>query len=224
MKAIDRTRYVGFVATVLILLAASVSAEERESDPASGRNEQGQLESGRRVKEPRRWNASFVYGTTTFRGSEAHRTLGATFRIRLANRLSVESEFLYLSLPPHEDSAWGLVRRTVHSDLTVAGHVVYDFRDEATSRVVPYVMGGVGWIQTRNESTFTPSVIESSAPVFPEPLPPQSSKTDWLWFGGAFGLRVVLPRGFFVSPEVRLGGGVHGDATASAVIKMGYGF
>ena len=110
----------------------------------------------------------------------------------------------------------------------VAGHLVYDFRDEATKRVIPYVMGGVGWIQTRDESTYTPMVVESSVPVFPPPSPPQPTTykdvTNWFWFGGSFGVRVVLPRGFFVSPEICLGGSKYGDLTGSAVIKIGYGF
>lgn len=132
-----------------------------------------------------------------------------------------------MSLPSSEwTSSRGYVNHT-HSDILVAGHVVYDFRDEATKRVVPYVMGGVGWLQVRDERAFTPIVVESSVPVFPTPAPPQPSTTketdDYLWLGGTFGLRIIIPRGFFVSPEVRLGY-VGRGLTASAVIKMGYGF
>lgn len=73
-----------------------------------------------------------------------------------------------------------------------------------------------------------PIVVESSIPVFP-PQPPQQATTyrdvtNWLWFGGSTGVRVMLPRGFIVSPEIHLGGSKYGDLTASAVIKMGYGF
>jgi hypothetical protein len=131
-----------------------------------------------------------------------------------------------MSLPSFESA----VNRTVwkHSDLMVAGHVVYDFRDEAETRFVPYVMGGAGWVQTRNETTSQPIVVESPIPVFPPPPPPQSSTrktvTNWLWLGSAFGLRIVLPQGVFVSPEVRLGGSLERDLSASAVIKIGYGF
>ncbi len=212
MKAIDRRKSIGFVAIVLILLATTVSAEETESE--------------HQVGVAKRWNPSFVYGTTSFIDSDPHRTLGATFRIRLTNRLSVEPEFHTMSLPSREwSSRSGYVNHT-HSDSIVAGHLVYDFRDEATKRVIPYVMGGVGWLQVRDEYAFTPIVVESSVPVFPAPSPPQPSTSkdagNAFWCGSTFGVRIMIRRGFFVSPEVRFG--YAKGLTGSAVIKVGYGF
>jgi opacity protein-like surface antigen len=204
MRAFDKTRCATLQTIGILLLATSVSAQESN-----------------------RWNPSFVYGATSFVDSEPHRTLGATFRIKLTNRLSVEPEFRYMSLPSYEwSSSRGSGKRT-HSDILVAGHLVYDFRDGATKRVIPYVMGGVGWLQVRNEYRFTPTVVEGAVPVFPTPSPPQPTTNkdtfDAWWFGGTFGVRIMISSGFFVSPEVRLGN-AESNWTASAVIKMGYGF
>lgn len=212
------TEIVTSLAMSLLVLVTVVSAEA----PASG----AETES-RRLKEPRRWSPSFLLGSTKFNDSESHRTFGATFRVRLTERISFEPELRYMSLPGHE-SASG-TRTWRHSDLTVAGHVVYDFRDEKDGRIVPYVMGGAGWIQTRNESTWAPMPVESSVPIFPPPPPAPTlarsrTVTNWLWLGSAFGVRFLLPHGFFVSPEVRVGGGTEGDLSASAVVKIGYRF
>jgi hypothetical protein len=178
----------------------------------------------RRTEDFRRWNASVLFGSTKFRDSEGHQTLGGTLRVQLTDRISVEPEFRYLNLPRFESSSGEYTWK--HSDLAVAGHIVYDLADRG--RFVPYVTGGAGWIQTRNESSFVPIPVENAVPVFPRAPPLQSTTstdvTNWLWLGGGFGVRVVLPRGFFVSPEVRLGGGLEGDLSASAVVKMGYAF
>jgi hypothetical protein len=210
MKGIAQRKYVGFAVIGLLMLAARVSAEETRQTGAA-----------------RRWNPSFIYGSTRFVDSDPHQTLGVTFRIRLTNRLSFEPEFRYMSLPSYEwSSRRGSGKRT-HSDIMVAGHIVYDFRDGATERVIPYVMGGIGWLQVRNTRTYTPIIVEGAVPVFPTPAPPQTSTNtdtfDALWYGGTFGVRIMIHRGFFISPELRFGG-AEGTVTGSAIIKMGYGF
>jgi hypothetical protein len=228
MKVIDGRSCLTCLTVVLLCVASTVTAEERDSERANRRHKEAQLESWLQTRKPRRWNVGFVYGSTTFVGSEAHRTVGATFRIRLTNRLSVESELSYLSLP---DRSYEWARgRTVskHSDIVVGGHLIYDFRDEREARVIPYVAGGARWIQTRDESTTTWISVESPIPVFPTPSSPQSRSykdaINWMCLRGAFGIRILLPEGFFVSPEVNLGGSWYGDLTAGAVIKLGYGF
>jgi hypothetical protein len=202
-------------------LAAAASSEERPAPPPSATE---QFESTNWREEPRRWNASFMFGSTAFYKGEPHRTLGATFRIRLANRVSVEPEVRYLSLPTYESSR-GVWK---HSDLLVAGHVVYDLREDTIACFVPYVTGGAGWIQVRRSSTRYQIQVENRIPVFPEPSPqqPMTTKTvtNHLWLGGAFGVRVNLPHGFFVSPELRVSGHRDGSWMASAVIKLGYSF
>ena len=43
-------------------------------------------------REPRLWNPTFVYGSTTFSDSDEHQTFGAALRIRLSERWNVEPE------------------------------------------------------------------------------------------------------------------------------------
>jgi hypothetical protein len=221
MKVIEMREIAGFATLGLLGLAAAASAEERPAPPPRAT---AQFESTNWSEEPRRWNASFIFGSTSFYEGESHRTLGATFRVRLTNRLSVEPEVRYLSVPTYE-SSHGVWK---HSDLLIAGHVVYDLREDTRARIVPYVAGGAGWIRVRSESTRYPIQVESRIPVFPTPSPARSTTTktitNRLWVGGAFGVRVNLPHGFFVSPELRVGGHRDGELMASAVIKMGYGF
>jgi hypothetical protein len=221
MKLIEMLKIVGFVTLGWVGGTSPALAEERTASPLS---DEAQFDPMTRPQEFRRWNASFIYGSTAFYEAESHRTLGVTFRVRLTNRLSVEPEIRYLSVPSYE-STYG---KWSHSDLLVAGHLVYDFRDEAKVRFVPYVTGGAGWIQVRDTSTRYPIQVESRIPVFPTPSPQQSTtmKTVYnrLWLGCAFGIRVDLTYGFFVSPELRVSGHRDGALMASAVIKMGYGF
>jgi hypothetical protein len=169
-----------------------------------------------------------LYGATTFYGSDPHQTFGASFRIRLSDRLSVEPELRYMTLPD-ESYEWRRGRTEYkHSDIMVAALVVYDFRAEAEARVIPYVTGGVGWVQTRDETIVTTLPMVSAIPVVPPPSKDAVSETtrtarDWLWLGGGFGVRILIHGGFFISPEVRVGGS-NADLSASAIIKVGYGF
>jgi hypothetical protein len=207
MLYVDFKRCVMYVMVGSLFLAATVSAKERE---------------------PRNWNATFIYGSTVFYGSDPHRTLGASYRMRLSNRLSVEPEFRHMSLPDRSYESSRGRSEYKHSDIMAAVHLVYDFRDEAKARVIPYVSVGAGWVQMRDERTRTKFPMESSIPIFPAPSSAATTETiktadNWLWIGSAFGVRVLLPGGFFISPEVRVGGGKP-DLSASAVIKAGIGF
>jgi hypothetical protein len=229
MVSVDFRRYVKHLTVGSLFFAATVSAEGREAKSLHPpRDETRRVQSVFREREPRRWNATFLYGATTFYGSDRHQTFGASFRIRLSDRLSVEPEFRYMSLPD-ESYEWRRGRTEYkHSDIMVAAHIVYDFRDEAGARVVPYVTGGAGWVQTRNETIVTTVPMVSAIPIVPAPSPDAASETtrtasDWLWLGGAFGVRIVVHGGFFISPEVRVGGS-NADLSASAVIKAGIGF
>lgn len=226
MKSLGQGRYTACLGIAWLGLAATVSAAAGASSSADA-TEQVQVDSGSTAK-PRRWSTSFVFGSTKFNDSDAHQTLGASLRIRLTSRLSVEPTFAYMTLPDSSFEWTGGRTAATHSDLMVAGRLVYDFRDESRSRVIPYAAGGAGWIQTRNESTTTRMAVEGAIPVFPAPSPSMTRSTrdaaDWLWFGGAFGLRILLPKGFFVSPELGLGGSTARDVTGSAVINMGYRF
>jgi hypothetical protein len=140
----------------------------------------------------------------------------------------VEPELRTMSLPD-ESYEWRRGRTEhKHSDIMVAAHVVYDLRDEAEARVIPYVTCGGGWVQTRDETTVTTLPMVSAIPIVPAPSPDASSETtrtasDWPWLGGAFGVRILLHGGFFISPEVRVGGS-NADLSASAIIKAGFGF
>jgi hypothetical protein len=130
---------------------------------------------------------------------------------------------------PSETYEWRSGRTEYkHSDIITTVHIVYDFRDEAAARFVPYVAGGVGWAQTRDETIITKLPPQSAIPIVPAPSPDATTETmrtadDWLWVGGALGLRIVVHGRFYVSPEVRLGGS-GADVSASAVVKAGFGF
>ena len=98
MLFIDVRRYVKCLAIGSLLFAATASAQEREQEPLFPPQDEARAQpSSFRAREPRRWNVSFLYGATTFYDSDAHRTFGASFRIRLSDRLSVEPEFRYIS-------------------------------------------------------------------------------------------------------------------------------
>jgi hypothetical protein len=229
MVRVDFRRCVMPLVVGSVFLAATVSAEERESKPQSlPHDEVCRIQAVYRAREPRRWNAAFIYGSTVFYGSDAHQTLGVSFRIRLSDRLSVEPEFRYMSLP-NESYEWRSGRAEYeHSDIMASAHVVYDLREEAATRFVPYVSGGVGWVQTRDQSTITKMPPQSTILIVPAPSTEVTSETrrtagGWLWVGGAFGLRFIIHGGFYVSPEVRFGGS-NADLSASAVIKLGFGF
>ncbi len=62
-----------------------------------------------------------------------HLQTGASARIYVTRRLSVEPEFQYLRQS----------RR--HSDVVIVPNVNWDFRE---GRVVPYVTGGAGWVRS----------------------------------------------------------------------------
>jgi hypothetical protein len=125
--------------------------------------------------------AAVQFGSAEMRGAvgwtgfldesaQNHLLVGGSVRFYLTNRISVEPEFQYL----HKDE--------FDRDYVLLGNVAYDFRDR-TSRVVPYVIGGVGrlWHDAgffRNSQTFA---------------------------SGGFGTKVFLSDGWFVAPEIRTG-------------------
>jgi len=205
-------RHVVWIAMVGVLaLSGDVLAQERGGED-----------------EPRLWNPTFVYGAAAFGESDSHRTLGVSVRIRLGDRLNVEPEFRYMSLASRRFESSQYRRERKHSDFLLAGHIVYDFRDEAETRFVPYASFGAGWGRTRNLSSSTELVVDDAVPVFPTPTAPLSSSyrtsEDWFWVGVGVGIRILLPHGFFVSPEVRLGETTRRELVRSAAVKVGYGF
>ena len=125
-------------------------------------------------REPRLWNPAFVYGSTAFDESDAHQTFGMTFRFRLGERLNLEPEFRYMRLPSTQFESSQYRREGSHSDTLLAANLVYDFRNEAETRFVPYMSVGAGWGRTTSSRRVTElAAAPDAVPVFP-PAPSRS--------------------------------------------------
>ena len=193
-------RHVVWVMLVWLSIAGASSAEERAA---------------RESREARRFNTSFAVGSTRFNDSDPHQTLGVSFRFRLTERLSVEPEFTYMRVPRRTYTWDGGRSETKHSDLRAVAFLVYDFRAERIARVIPYVSGGAGWLQVRDEIRMS---RRGSVPST------SKSASDTLWAGAAFGVRILLGRGVFLSPELGFGATKFLELTPSAALRVGYGF
>ena len=121
--------------------------------------------------------------------AQVHRSFAGSFRFHLTPRFAIEPEISYLSLDDN------------HYDVVFIPHLTFDFRS-LDKRVVPYVIGGVGYIRT---------VDHFGARRFTS----QSAIAE-----GGFGTKIYLSRRVFVSPEVRVGSELHVRGTVS----IGYTF
>ena len=102
-----------------------------------------------------------------------HGVVGGAVRVPLTERLGLEGEVLYLR-GPDGDHDW-----------LVMPSVAFDLRRGGT--VVPYLVGGVGWLRTTMQVGTGPYTSNS-----------------WTGSGGA-GVRLNLGQGAFVAFEGRLG-------------------
>jgi len=117
-----------------------------------------------------------------------HLVIGGSARLYLTPRLSVEPELTYMR-GPGEDR-----------DLFVLGNIAFDFRREGA--LVPYVIGGGGWMRHRNEIFGAPFSHDEAAAA-----------------GGA-GMRLFLSDRFFVAPEFRLGWELHYQITGTVGFRF----
>ena len=131
--------------------------------------------------------------------SYPHFVVGTATRIHISRHWSIEPEFSYMR------------RSSNDQDHIFQPNVVYEFHPSGT-RVVPYLIGGVGVI--RHKSVYHGSDFVTGAPVTFD-----TSYTTWSANAGA-GLKVFLSKHLFVAPEARVGT----QPTVRANISIGYVF
>ena len=131
--------------------------------------------------------------------SYPHFVVGTAIRIHISRHWSIEPEFNYMR------------RSSNDQDHIFQPNVVYEFHPSGT-RVVPYLIGGVGVI--RHKSVYHGSDFVTGAPVTFD-----TSYTTWSANAGV-GLKVFLSKHLFVAPETRVGT----QPTVRANISIGYVF
>lgn len=132
-----------------------------------------------------------TFGTAVFadESAQVHSAIGGSVRLHVTPRFAIEPEIAYLRLDRN------------HYDILFMPNVTFDFRS-LDNRVVPYVIGGVGYmrfVQRYGAQSFTANT--------------------WIAEGG-FGTKIYLSRGVFVSPEFRVGSELH----LRAGVSVGYTF
>ena len=131
--------------------------------------------------------------------SYPHFVAGASTRIRITRRWGVEPEFNYMR------------RSSTDEDYIFQPNVVYEFHPDGT-RVVPYLIGGVGVMKHKgvyNTTDFITGAPESY----------DTSYTTWTANAGG-GLKVFVSKNLFISPEARIGI----NPTIRATVSIGYTF
>ena len=131
--------------------------------------------------------------------SYPHFVVGTAFRIHISRHWSIEPEFNYMR------------RSSNDQDYVVQPNVVYEF-NSVGNRVVPYLIGGVGFI--RHKSVFHGSDFVTGAPVTYD-----TSYKTWSASAGG-GLKIFLSKHLFVAPEARVGR----QPTVRAHVSIGYVF
>lgn len=145
--------------------------------------QQAQQRKGPRVE------SKVIFGSVTFGEDIDHTTVGGAVRAYVTKRFSIETEYLYLRDGSKDQ------------DHLVQPNVAYDFTD-ASSRFVPYVIGGVGVLH--HEGRF----FENS-----------NSFTTWTASAGV-GAKIFFTKSLFVSPELRFGR----EPTLRTTVSVGYVF
>lgn len=131
--------------------------------------------------------------------SYPHFVTGTAIRIRISRHWSIEPEFNYMRRSANDE------------DFIFQPNVVYEFHPRGT-RVVPYLIGGVGFIRHKSvytESDFVTGALETY----------DTSYKTWTANAGA-GLKVFLSKHVFIAPEARVGI----QPTTQATVRIGYVF
>jgi len=131
--------------------------------------------------------------------SYPHLVVGAATRIRITRHWSIEPEFSYMRRSSNDE------------DFVVQPNLVYEFGMK-DNRVVPYLIGGVGFI--RHKSVYRDYNSVTGAPVTID-----TSYRTWSASAGA-GLKIFVSKRLFIAPEARLGS----QPTARATVSIGYVF
>ena len=146
--------------------------------------------------------ARLTFGVSSFTADDgriAHGVGGASVRIYVTRRVSLEPEFLYMQNSPDDQDYLSQVS------------VAYDFGD-SSKRIVPYVIAGGGVLHHRGQF-FGRDFVTGQPRVFDQ------SYTAAAVSGGA-GVKIFLTKGLFVAPEGRVGW----QPSLRATISIGYVF
>lgn len=131
--------------------------------------------------------------------SYPHFVAGAATRIRIWRNWSIEPEFNYMRRSSNDE------------DYIFQPNVVYEF-NKIENRVVPYLIGGVGYI--KHKSVYRDTDIVTGAP-----LTYDTSFSTWNASAGG-GLKIFINKHLFVAPEARIGS----NPTVRATVSIGYVF
>ena len=131
--------------------------------------------------------------------SYPHFVVGTAMRFRISRHWSIEPEFNYMRRSSNDE------------DYVVQPNLVYEFHPRG-KRVVPYLIGGVGFI--RHKSVFHGSDFVTGAPVTYD-----TSYRTWSASAGA-GLKVFVSKHLFIAPEARIGR----EPTLRGNVSVGYVF
>ena len=123
-------------------------------------------------------------GFTSDDGRIPHGLAGASVRVYVTRRVSVEPEFLYLRNSPNDE------------DYLFQPSVAYDLTD-SRGRFVPYVIAGIGVLHHRGE-VFGVDFVTRQPRVF------DNSYTSVAASAGA-GVKMFLTKRLFIAPEGRVG-------------------
>jgi len=131
--------------------------------------------------------------------SYPHFVVGAATRIHISRHWAIEPEFNYMRRSSNDE------------DYIIQPNLVYEFKT-SSDRVVPYLIGGVGFI--RHQSVYRDTNFVTGAPVTFD-----TSYKTWTANAGG-GLKVFISKHLFVAPEARIGY----QPTLRATVSIGYAF
>ena len=138
-------------------------------------------------------------GFTSDDGRIPHAVAGASLRVYVTRRVSVEPEFLYMRHSADDQDYLGQIS------------VAYDL-SEPTGRAVPYVTAGLGVLHHRGRF-FGQDFVTGQPRVF------DTSFTEPAASAGA-GVKLFLNRRLFIAPEARVGR----HPSVRATVSIGYVF
>lgn len=140
-----------------------------------------------------------VSGFTGDQGEILHGVGGASFRVYVTRRVSIEPEFLYMRQSGNDQDYLGQVS------------VAYDLTNP-TKQVVPYVVGGIGALH-HSGKFFGQDFVTGQPRVF------DNSYTEAAASVGA-GVKLFLTKRLFIAPEARVGR----QPSVRGTVSIGYVF
>ena len=182
-RSVRTVRYV-FTSCALLLLSF-LPALAQEADPTRPKAEM-----------------RLTVGASSFTSDDGripHGVGGASLRIYVTRRVSVEPEFLYMRNQPDDQDYWGQVS------------VAYDIKT-SSRRYVPYLVGGLGVLHHRGRF-FGQDFVTRQARVF------DTSYTQPAVSAGG-GVKIFLTKRLFIAPEGRFGW----QPSLRATVSIGYVF